>query len=82
MTQNPVVREHRVGSGPTSGTRESPRTPNNSVEPEEAPTIESEPGGSNPPSGQEFVDLAGVLLLHTRQHVRVDVERVGDFRMA
>jgi hypothetical protein len=74
-TQNPVVRKHRVGSSPTSGTRKIPaKVDKTLLHKAEPPTIEPGFGSSRQRKG---LFHSRRLVTHGRQHVGVSIEGYG-----
>ena len=71
-TQNPVVRKHRVGSSPTSGTRKIPANRAFLAQIEVSPGSASEGFGSSRLRKGLFHRRR--LVTHVRQDVRVSVE--------
>jgi hypothetical protein len=79
-TQNPVVRKHRVGSSPTSGTRKIPAKPTKGQNRGKRLGDNTEPLYTNYYTnalGKRVFHRLGGALLHVGEHVGVSVERDG-----
>src|SRR5918998_3666396 len=80
-TQNPVVREHRVGSSPTSGTGKIPANTAKISVREGKPRRSRRGRLLQPycnPSTEGFLEGAGRAVLHVGEHVGVGIQGDGD----